>query len=663
MSPSLKNRRRSNAVFVAAFLFVSTLFLSAFAPNGNADAPADSDYKMERDVYFAYRSFWPEHETMRKFAERGVHTYCVFPANTDNSLGEPYGKYPAIWRYPGKYDWDSLYRQFDEIIAFDPKAEFLCMVDLNSPTWLTRLLAMKDGDGSFDSFVDIVNCLASDSWRAETTRYLEDFLQRTEKRYGDRIRAYVLACGQTDEWMNYSANRSSRAWRTAFEKWSAAKNLPAVATPIPFSRYDAATFENFVRDPSKEADVLQTIRFEQELVVDSILSFAKKTKELTGGEKEVGVFFGYIMELTLNRMVGSCHLDYERLFAAPEVDFFISPGTYSDRQIGAGSGFMIPNETRLLNGKGFVHEIDQRVSTYNFDLNEFVSIAGTPWRDEREDVAGLRREVCLALIDHSSLWFFDMWGGSFDNPSALDNLAAMKKVWDKHSADRSRTSAEILLVVDPQSCELLSDRNLYCATLHVGVRNALNRVGAPFAVCSFNDLSQLDLAQFKLLVMTDEYLITPEREKLLRDRVLRDGRTILWLGAPGICDGNDLDVARVRRWTGVEYETPTQNATPIRRDGWTSVYLPRHDEATSAKLREIARAAGVHIYWEEFAPIYANRKLLAAHVLEGGKKKISLPTEYRKITEAFSGRVVAENADSFEYDFASPETALFELEK
>ncbi|MBQ4080619.1 MAG: hypothetical protein II596_08060, partial [Thermoguttaceae bacterium] len=43
----------------------------------------------EPNVYFAYRSFWPEHETMKRFAAVGVHTFCVFPSNTENSLGEP----------------------------------------------------------------------------------------------------------------------------------------------------------------------------------------------------------------------------------------------------------------------------------------------------------------------------------------------------------------------------------------------------------------------------------------------------------------------------------------------------------------------------------------------------------------------------------------------
>ena len=54
--------------------------------------------------------------------------------------------------------------------------------------------------------------------------------------------------------------------------------------------------------------------------------------------------------------------------------------------------------------------------------------------------------------------------------------------------------------------------------------------------------------------------------------------------------------------------------------------------------------------------------LVAVHTKEGGVKKITLPRKVAKVTEAFSGRLVAENVQSFEYEFAAPETALFELE-
>ena len=47
--------------------------------------------------FFAYRSFRRELETVRRFYETGVRQFCVFPANTTNSLGQPYVEYPPNW--------------------------------------------------------------------------------------------------------------------------------------------------------------------------------------------------------------------------------------------------------------------------------------------------------------------------------------------------------------------------------------------------------------------------------------------------------------------------------------------------------------------------------------------------------------------------------------
>ena len=199
------------------------------------------------------------------------------------------------------------------------------MVDLNSPTWLARSLGMR-GDGSFDSFIDLSNCLSSAAWRDATHKYLDDFLTHMEGRYGARVRAYVLACGQTDEWMDYCGERTSRAKNSAFVAWQRGKGL----SPEPWPRtvaFDVASFENLVRDPVQERAVLSAQRFEQELIADGIIDFAKSTREKISADKEIGVFFGYILELTDWRAVGCGHLDYERVMASEYVDFFISPGT------------------------------------------------------------------------------------------------------------------------------------------------------------------------------------------------------------------------------------------------------------------------------------------------------------------------------------------------
>ncbi len=620
----------------------------------------------EPNVYFAYRSFWPEHETMKRFASVGVHTYCVFPSNTCNSLGEPYSKYPVVWRYPNVYDWDSLDRQFDEIVAFDPEAEFLCMVDLNSPTWLARSLGMR-GDGNFDSFIDLSNCLASEAWRAATQKYLADFLDRMETRYGDRVRAYVLACGQTDEWMDYCGERTSRAKNGAFVAWQKEQGL----TPEPWPRtvaFDSASFENLVRDPEKESAVLAAQRFEQELIADGILDFAKFARARIAPDKEIGVFFGYILELTGWRAVGCGHLGYERVMASEDVDFFISPGSYSEREIGGGSGSMAPNATILNYGKRRLHETDHRTTTYNYALNEFVGIAPiAPWRSEDEDVAGLRRELCLALIDHASIWFFDMWGGAYKSERAIENVGTMKRVWDRFQGKQGESAAEILLVVDPQSAERVNGREARSPQIYHRTRNLLNHTGAPFAVCSFNDLATLDLSRVKFAILPGSFYLPEERCALLREKLLQDDRVVLWLGPAGIDDGASLAPERVVETTGAPYPGATGNL--VERVGflgsgsgtWRSAAISDYGALNSETLRNLARESGVNLYVDS-DPIYATERLLAIHSASGGVQTIRLPRRAKRVWEAFSNREVARDVESFEYEFHAPETALFEIE-
>ena len=101
------------------------------------------------------------------------------------------------------------------------------------------------------------------------------------------------------------------------------------------------------------------------------------------------------------------------------------------------------------------------------------------------------------------------------------------------------------------------------------------------------------------------------------------------------------------------------------------ILVPQKKRATLDALRfeqlliadgilDFATLAKEHV--DDYSPVYASEKLVAIHSKTGGVKKITLPKTAAKVTEAFSGKVVAENAQVFEYDFAEPETALFELE-
>lgn len=610
-------------------------------------------------VAFAYRSFWPEFEAMGRFREVGVDTVCIFAANTDNSLGLPYCKYPPVWRWFGTYDFASLDRQYDDVLAVNPAAEFICMVDLNTPIWLQRQLSLRGQSAECESFTMLSCACANPQWRQATGEYLEAVVQHLEDRYGDRIKAYLMACGQTDEWMDYSRGLAGRNKTAAWQTWRRAHGKGEAPVPA-LDRLDRASFQNLIRDPATEREAIDYAQFTGDLIVDTVLEFAAKVRALAAPARQLGMFFGYILELTGSRLVSAGHLEYERLYASPDIDFFISPGTYGDRPMSGGSGFMVPNGTRLLEGKGFLHEIDHRTPTYNIHLDEFVSIGWmTPWTDQAQTDAGLKREFALAIINHASLWCFDMWGGVFDTPETMRVVAKAKRIWDEFGAVPAKSMAEVALVVDPQSARLVNDQNPLVSQIYQGTRNQLNRLGAPFEVFSFNDLSRADLSAYKLLVFPGLFEVTPAKAAVLRDHVCRDGRTVVFAYAPGISDGSTLDPARVEALTGTPFGTP--RVTTVARDGWTAVYAATYADVTPQVLKQAASAAGVTIYCADELPVFANERLVAIHTASGGERTITLPVACREVRELYTEQVIPVTACQFRYPFAAPDTALFEL--
>lgn len=610
-------------------------------------------------VAFAYRSFWPEFEAMKQFREAGVNTVCIFAANTDNSLGKPYSKYPPVWRWYGKYDFASLDRQYDDVLAVNPNAEFICMIDLNTPIWLQRQLALAGHSAECESFTMLSCACANPAWRKATGEYLDAVVKHMEARYGDRVKAYLLACGQTDEWMDYSRGVAGRTKRQAWKVWLKAHGKPEVPVPA-LERLDRASFENLIRDPATEQDVVDYAQFTGDLIADTVLDFAAKTRAIIPKHRQIGMFFGYILELTGSRMVWAGHLEYERLYRSPDIDFFISPGTYGDRPMGGGSGFMVPNGTRQLDHKGFLHEIDHRTPTYNVKLDEFVSIAWmVPWKSQAETDAGLKREFALAIINRTSLWCFDMWGGVFKTPETMKIVAQSKKLWDRYGALPSQSRAEVALVVDPQSARYLNDRHAAIPHVYQGTRNKLNRLGAPFEVFSFNDLSRADLGRYRLLVFPGLFVVTPEKLEALKQHVFKNNRTVLFAYAPGICDGKSLNPDRVKALTGTAFKTP--GVSTVQHNGWKAVYVPGYDDLNPQTLRQAAVEAGVTIYCQDAVPVYANERLVAIHTAQGGEKTITLPGNCRQVRELYTGQVIPVADRRFRYEFKTPDTALFEL--
>ena len=633
---------------VTLWLVVFTGMCYCTMAQESSTSPVYTAATIDKKTYAAYRSFWPELETTAQFGKLGINTRCFFASNTINSAGFEYCKYPPIWLGIKKYDFSAYDKQVDDLLAANPQARFLCLIDLNTPYWLTRKLA-------YDSF-DAVSHAASDPrWIQITTEWMSDFIEYSEKEYGDKIQAYILSGGGTSEWYEYDRGRSSRVKNNAWRAWCTKRGYQ-IGDDVPAeSNLRIAAHENVIYDPATEMQKIRYWQFHNQVIADAILHFAKSARAMIPPDKEIGIFFGYYM-VSDSKLVSFGHLDYERVFASPDIDFLISPGTYNDRMIGGGTGPQLIRGTALRYGKRYLHEIDHRTHV----------ISGSPgsnnkWKTQAEDEAGLKREAAFALINHASHWWFDMWGGWYQKEETQQLIGQLHKVSERYAQDRSPSVAQTLLVADPQSAYYVNEKMPHASAMARKFREKLTRTGAPFDVYSFNDLPVIDLSRYKVVLFPATLLITPERAELLKKYVLNNNRTIVWVYTPGICDGNSLDTARVKAWTGSAYRTV--GPATVAMDGWTSVYSFEYKTMTPAVLRKILQDAGVHLYVDGENPVYANKRLLAIHCKAGGEKTVSLPKSYHKVRDVLSSTTVAESSSAFTYRFETPDTVLFELVK
>ncbi|WP_417170100.1 hypothetical protein [Victivallis sp.] len=608
---------------------------------------------MKHKHYYAYRSFQPEFATMERFAAIDVNTIALFPANTSNSLGQPYCRYPANRLWFDTWDFTVVGRQFDDVLEHNPRANFIVIVDLNSPEWLSRQLALSHESG--DSTTHLSETLVNPRWLCDTEHYLEAFLSYCEKNYAEKIEAYVLACGNTDEWFDHNGELCGLAKERAYQEYRARNGLPP-ETPPSAGKLNSPDFDGLVFDPARSDDVITYRRFCNELVAESILRFARFSRKVIRPKAEIGVFYGYLT--TRLGAAESGHVELRRVLDAPEVDFLISPGCYIDRAIGGGSGWQSVSGSERLAGKRHLHECDQRTHTYNPSLSPHVKLKFQCWKNTAEDIAGVRREAVLAMISDSSLWWFDMWGGFYEESALLEELGRLQKLYCRFAGQPGTPVDEIALIIDADSAYYLDQRSPRQAHFQRHARTMLNHVGAPFDTYLLDDLGRIpDFDRYKLVILANQIEITPEKAELLERYLYCGNRTVLTLYAPGLSDGTSLDPARVRRWAGVEYGSEGLHLTEFAT--CRKAYLAHPEKLTAAILRDLARQAGVLLITSREAVVYADSRMLALHLAEPGTITITLPGGADGAVELFSGRRM--HGGVFEWNSRGGETLLFEL--
>jgi len=77
------------------------------------------------------------------------------------------------------------------------------------------------------------------------------------------------------------------------------------------------------------------------------------------------------------------------------------------------------------------------------------------------------------------------------------------------------------------------------------------RSGAAIDILHLGDLERAEWDRYKAVVFVNCFLLTDAQKRVLRRRIARNGRHLVWIMAPGYTDGARLDAGMIRDVTSM----------------------------------------------------------------------------------------------------------------
>ncbi|MBI5833926.1 MAG: hypothetical protein HZB16_16660 [Armatimonadetes bacterium] len=611
-----------------------------------------------------FRSFRPQQRYVAEFAALGVDIVNAQVSGNLCSLGVPYSLYGSAWTAPGTYDFTVVDRQMADLEAWSGGQLVLMMLDLNPPEWW---LAAHPGHAN--PFTDLGEAASSPAWRADAGAYLAAVLAHCEARWGQRIAGYALLGGRTHEWFCHRDATDQPIKVEAAER--------ALGRPWPSRAERESVFaQGQFRDPASPA--VDAWRFHNEQVADLLLHFARLAQGVLDHRKVLGAFFGYVLQFGSQQLLFGGHLDCERVFASADLDFFLCPANYHHRRADQVSSFMMPVDSLRRHGKLALLEFDH-ITPSAVTHVEGQPIPGQDSRladfDQASGVMG--RDACLALAKGQGLWWFDMFGGWFDDDRLRSVVRQAQTAAESLLDQPYRSVAQVAVVVDTTSLLYVDQRGSLAQSLLLRQLDGLGRMGTPYDIVFSGDLLDPDWSADAYRLIYFPNLFAPSAKLRAAVKRLRGAdRTLLWAYAPGFVAEDGLSVEAMAELTGLHFaQVPAVRSVRVGEHdyGFAADQQPGFVAVTTADLdvlgrtpdghaglvegrlgdsrvawsavgpvpgwllREIAQRAGAHIYCDDDHPLYASNQVLGLHSPTALTRRVWLP-ERRSLRPLLSTR-------------------------
>jgi hypothetical protein len=580
---------------------------------------------------------------------------------------------PNCWMPSGtsgmSVDWAPLDKLCRQIIAVNPMVLLLPRVNANAPDWwLERNPGARmvyDGD-----HVANLSCVSDRAYRAEVCTHLEKLSRHLLETFPDRF-AGIHPCGQnTGEWFYQDSwarplSGYDPASRAAFRQWLEAHGDPqADAAEPPTADERRAHPYGLLRDPAREKRLRDFARFQQQEMADHVAAMAAACRRGTDGRKLVVFFYGYVFEFAplSNGAPTSGHYALSSLLESRDIDILCSPISYTDREWIGTAPSMTVAESVVRAGILWLNEDDSRTFLDPRKV-EHAQEGGLVDLEQTRQV--MRRNTAQAALRGFGTWWMDLPAeGWFNDARIWAEMTLLGPVDTAMLERRGPFAPEIAAIVDEESmCHLTGGSAAFAGELIYHARAALGRSGAPYGQYLLDDVL-VGSVSAKLQVFLSAWALSPAKRAALAGH-RNPGVTRVWCYAPGYLYPDRSDVAGIREVTGFEARavavataeaTPTEAGKklglavpwgpkqPIRplfgvtsptdetlatySDGTAAVAVRRTEKGidvfvgvpqlTPELLRALARMAGVHLFTEGKASVWAAEGYLSLQAHEDG---------------------------------------------
>ena len=611
-----------------------------------------------------------------------------------------------------KPDYSYLDGALQSIVDNNPNAKILVRIRFYPPAWWMNknpdhVLTFSNGQKS-----PLFPSISSQKFRSESQQVLRYIIGYAEKKFGKNIIGYHPGGGNSCEWFYGDSWRPlwsgyDKSTLEAWRKWLLKKYKTDAALQAAWGNPNAVLADASVptkaeRDapdilinPQTQRKIVDFNTFQQDEMVDMIASLAKVIRQEVP-DKLCVFFYGYAGEFSgmHNGPSQSGHYALGKLLKNKDIDALCGPISYYDRNIGDGKTTMGATESIMRNGMLWIDEDD--TSTYLAPKNLAVPgfEKGQDTREKTLDV--LTRNMSHEAVRNIGSWWMDLTGGGWFKDAELWKLKTLfKNIEEDFIKNPSPYNPPVALILDEPSVWHVGGKGASALSTRVfgTARKQLNRSAVPFGHYLLDDFLFGKPVKSKLDVYAVAYALDAKKRKAIRTRAKNKAAIYGWATGYIDTDKNRFSPEAMEETTGFKMEKnakPTNGIAiptsagksiglsekfgidrelrpalyPVLEDG--DIVFATYPNGKPAVVlrgkrlycgvshipaeiyRHMAKLAGIHIYADTPAAVYANGAYIhitPADIPEGETRIVNVDTNSDKpVFDALSGKKLSDGS-------------------